>query len=73
VGILLEVRGVTVGLPTAEGWVRSVNKVSLCIKAGESAGLVGESGSGKTMLSLAPMSLLSPGARWRFVEATLPR
>jgi oligopeptide/dipeptide ABC transporter ATP-binding protein len=60
---LLEVRGLTVELPTAAGWVRPVNDVSLSIDAGESLGLVGESGSGKTMLSLAVMGLLPPGAR----------
>src|ERR1700674_2188376 len=60
---LLEVRGLTVELPTAAGWVRPVNEVSLRIGAGESLGLVGESGSGKTMLSLALMGLLPPGAR----------
>jgi len=62
-GGLLEVRGLTVELPTPEGWVRPVNEVSLRIAAGESLGLVGESGSGKTMLSLALMGLLPPGAR----------
>jgi oligopeptide/dipeptide ABC transporter ATP-binding protein len=60
---LLEVRGLTVELPTPAGWVRPVNEVSLSIGAGESLGLVGESGSGKTMLSLALMGLLPPGAR----------
>jgi oligopeptide/dipeptide ABC transporter ATP-binding protein len=60
---LLEVRGLTVELPTPAGWVRPVNEVSLNIGAGESLGLVGESGSGKTMLSLALMGLLPPGAR----------
>jgi len=60
---LLEVRGLTVELPTPSGWVRPVNEVSLSIAAGESLGLVGESGSGKTMLSLALMGLLPPGAR----------
>ena len=45
---LLEVRGLTVVLPTAAGWVRPVNEVSRRIGAGESLGLVGESGSGKT-------------------------
>ncbi len=39
---LLEVRGLTVDLPTARGWVRPVNEVSLRIGAGESLGLVGE-------------------------------
>src|SRR2546430_2594052 len=60
---LLDVCGLTVELPTASGWVRPVNQVSLRIAAGESLGLVGESGSGKTMLSLALMGLLPPGAR----------
>ncbi len=60
---LLEVRGLTVELPTAAGWVRPVNDVSLHIAPGESLGLVGESGSGKTMLALALMGLLPPGAR----------
>src|SRR6202158_4257718 len=60
---LLEVRGLTVELPTAAGWVRPVNEVSLRIDAGESVGLVGESGSGKTMMALALMGLLPPGAR----------
>ncbi len=50
-------------LPTPAGWVRPVNEVSLRISAGESLGLVGESGSGKTMLSLALIGLLPPGAR----------
>src|ERR1700719_258217 len=60
---LLEVRGLNVELPTAAGWVRPVNEVSLRIAAGESLGIVGESGSGKTMLSMALMGLLPPGAR----------
>ncbi len=60
---LLHVRALTVELPTAQGWVRPVNDVSLRIALGESLGLVGESGSGKTMLSLTLMGLLPPGAR----------
>jgi peptide/nickel transport system ATP-binding protein len=60
---LLEVRGLTVELPTAAGWVRPVNDVSLQIGAGESLGLVGESGSGKTMMALALMGLLPVGAK----------
>ncbi|MFI5057774.1 MAG: ABC transporter ATP-binding protein [Candidatus Acidiferrales bacterium] len=60
---LLEVRRLTVELPTPGGWVRPVNDVSLHIAAGESLGLVGESGSGKTLLALALMGLLPPGAR----------
>jgi oligopeptide/dipeptide ABC transporter ATP-binding protein len=60
---LLEIRGLTVELPTAQGWVRPVNDVSLRISDGDCVGLVGESGSGKTMLSLALMGLLPVGAR----------
>jgi peptide/nickel transport system ATP-binding protein len=52
-GRLLEVRGLTVELPTPAGWIQPVNEVSVRIAAGEALGLVGESGSGKTMLSLA--------------------
>src|SRR5882724_8375538 len=60
---LLELHGLTVELPTAAGWVRPVNDVSLRIAAGESLGLVGESGSGKTMMALALMGLLPVGAK----------
>src|ERR1700745_2993110 len=62
---LLDARGLIVELPTAQGWVRPVNEVSLRVGAGECLGLVGESGSGKTMLSLALMGLLPAGARVR--------
>jgi oligopeptide/dipeptide ABC transporter ATP-binding protein len=60
---LLELRGLTVELPTAAGWIRPVHDVSLALAAGETLALVGESGSGKTMLALAVMGLLPPGAR----------
>jgi oligopeptide/dipeptide ABC transporter ATP-binding protein len=59
----IELRALTVELPTPAGWVKPVNEVSLCITPGETLGLVGESGSGKTMLSLALMGLLPVGAR----------
>ncbi len=60
---LLEVRNLIVDLPSAAGWIRPVNEVSLQLAPAESLGLVGESGSGKTMLALALMGLLPPGAR----------
>jgi oligopeptide/dipeptide ABC transporter ATP-binding protein len=60
---LLEVRGLTVELPTPVGWVRPVNEVSFHLAAGETLGLVGESGCGKTMLALALLGLLPQGAR----------
>ncbi len=59
----LDVRGLTVELPTRTGWVRPVNDVSFALSEGEALGIVGESGSGKTMLALALMGLLPPGAR----------
>jgi oligopeptide/dipeptide ABC transporter ATP-binding protein len=60
---LIELRGLTVEIPTPAGWIRPVDDVSFALDAGESLGLVGESGSGKSMLALALMGLLSPGAR----------
>lgn len=63
--IKLDVRGLTVELPVPSGWVRPVNGVSLTLGEGEALGVVGESGSGKTMLSLALMGLLPPGAQAR--------
>src|SRR5271154_2481707 len=59
----LDVRGLTVELPTRSGWVRPVNEVSFALGEGETLGIVGESGSGKTMLALALMGLEPPGAR----------
>jgi oligopeptide/dipeptide ABC transporter ATP-binding protein len=68
----LEVRGLSVELPTRTGWVRPVNEVSFVLGEGETLGIVGESGSGKTMLALALMGLEPPGAR-RKGEAWLHR
>ena len=62
---LIELRGLTVESPTPAGWIRPVDDVSFALEAGESLGLVGESGSGKSMLALALMGLLPPGARVR--------
>jgi len=61
--LLIELRGLTVELPTPVGWIRPVDDVSFTFETGESLGLVGESGSGKSMLALALMGLLPPGAR----------
>ena len=59
----LDVRGLTVELPTTSGWIRPVNDVSFTLAEGETLGIVGESGSGKTILSLALMGLEPHGAR----------
>jgi oligopeptide/dipeptide ABC transporter ATP-binding protein len=68
--VRLDVRKLTVELPTQTGWVRPVNDVSFTLGEGETLGIVGESGSGKTMLSLALMGLQPAGAR-RIGEAWL--
>jgi oligopeptide/dipeptide ABC transporter ATP-binding protein len=60
---LIELRALTVELPTPAGWIRPVDDVSFTLETGESLGLVGESGSGKSMLALALMGLLPPGAK----------
>jgi len=60
---ILDVRGLTVELPTTSGWIRPVDDVSFTLNEGETLGIVGESGSGKTMLSLALMGLEPHGAR----------
>jgi oligopeptide/dipeptide ABC transporter ATP-binding protein len=59
----LDVRGLTVELPTPAGWIRPANDVSFALGAGETLGIVGESGSGKTILALALMGLEPKGAR----------
>jgi oligopeptide/dipeptide ABC transporter ATP-binding protein len=60
---LIELRELSVEIPTPAGWIRPVDGVSFTLQAGESLGLVGESGSGKSMLALALMGLLPQGAR----------
>ena len=62
---LIELRGLTVEIPTPAGWIRPVDDISFTLETGESLGLVGESGSGKSMLALSLMGLLPPGARVR--------
>jgi oligopeptide/dipeptide ABC transporter ATP-binding protein len=60
---LIELRGLTVEIPTPAGWIRPVDDVSFSLRLGESLGIVGESGSGKSMIALAIMGLLPPGTR----------
>jgi len=58
----LEVRALTVSLPTEKGVIRPVRDVSLTVEAGEMVGIVGESGCGKSMTARAILGLIpSPG------------
>ncbi len=59
----LEVRGLTVCIPTEKGVIRPVNDVSLEVPSGSITGIVGESGCGKSMTARAVMGLLRPPAR----------
>ncbi|MEV0151818.1 MULTISPECIES: ABC transporter ATP-binding protein [unclassified Nonomuraea] len=70
-GPLLEVDGLVVDLPAADGMVRVVDRVTFDIPSGTTVGLIGESGSGKTMTANTVIGLLPDGAatggalRWR--------
>jgi len=59
---LVEVKGLSVGIPAAAGLVQAVRHVNLEIEKGEIHGLIGESGCGKTMAGMAFLGLLPPGA-----------
>lgn len=56
--VSLDVRGLTVRLPTETGPVEIVRDLSLTLRRGETLSVVGESGSGKSVTALAIMGLL---------------
>jgi peptide/nickel transport system ATP-binding protein len=56
---LLDVKGLTVRFPTADGIVQAVSDVTFSLSRGETLGIVGESGSGKSVSNLAIMGLLN--------------
>ncbi len=60
---LLEIRGLSVTIPTPEGDVHAVRAVDLEIGRGGIHGVIGESGSGKTMTGMAMLGLVPKGAR----------
>ena len=60
---VLEVEGLTVHFPTAEGDRPAVDAVSFTLQRGRTLGLVGESGSGKTMTGYAILRLVPPPGR----------
>ncbi len=60
---LLDVRDLTVTLPTAQGRRAALRGVSFTLSRGATLGLVGESGCGKSLTALALMGLLPDGAQ----------
>src|SRR5262245_14931773 len=56
---VLEVRNLTVSLPTGADRSNAVEKVSFTVKRGEIVCLVGESGSGKSVIAFTVMGLLA--------------
>lgn len=55
---LLEVRNLTAGFETENGFVKATDRVSLSLAQGQTLCIVGESGSGKSVTSLAIMRLI---------------
>jgi peptide/nickel transport system ATP-binding protein len=56
----LEVRNLSVGFPTEDGFVQATNDVSFSVELGQTLAIVGESGSGKSVSNLAIMGLHNP-------------
>jgi peptide/nickel transport system ATP-binding protein len=57
---LLDVKDLTIMLPTRKGILTAVDKISLSIDPGEVLGVVGESGAGKSLTGTAITGLLEP-------------
>lgn len=55
---LLDIRNLTLTIPTAHGEIRILDEVNFSLARGETASFVGESGCGKSMTVMAVMGLL---------------
>src|SRR5262245_20832176 len=60
---LLDVRGLKVDIPLADGVIHPVRGIDFSVAPGETLAIVGESGCGKSLTSLAVMGLLPRAAR----------
>jgi peptide/nickel transport system ATP-binding protein len=61
--MLLDIRNLSVHIPTREKLVKAVDCVDLQVDNNQTVALVGESGAGKTSLGLAILKLSPPNAR----------
>lgn len=59
---ILDVRNLTIDIPTEDGAIHAVQDVSFSVREGEFFGIVGESGSGKSVLVQSVMGLI-PSAK----------
>ena len=57
---LLEVKNLSIGYRTKQGYLKAVENVSFSLEEGRSLGFVGESGCGKTTIGMALMGLMPP-------------
>ena len=55
---VLEIENLSVEFPSAKGFGRAADRVSLTVAEGEVLGIVGESGAGKSLAMLAVMGLV---------------
>jgi len=60
---VLEVEELNVSIPTEQGTLHAVKRISFNLKKGETLCLVGESGSGKSMTALSIIGLQTPKAK----------
>lgn len=61
--LILDIKGLTVSMPTDHGVLNAVRGIDLRIARGQTLGLVGESGCGKSLTAMAIMGLLPRYAR----------